>query len=95
MRRFAFIIHPLRFDDFARKYGFTRYLPPKLVEWAFKQVGPVMAGHVTGVRSPAGEELEGWLIGLPLTPRDYFVVPLRLGSSQINRGRGIGGTARG
>ncbi|AEJ38644.1 Shikimate/quinate 5-dehydrogenase [Sulfobacillus acidophilus TPY] len=75
MRRFAFIIHPLRFDDFARKYGFTRYLPPKLVEWAFKQVGPVMAGHVTGVRSPAGEELEGWLIGLPLTPEIILSSP--------------------
>jgi fatty aldehyde-generating acyl-ACP reductase len=68
MRRFAFILHPLRFDDFARKYPVTRYLPPKLVEWAFKKVGPVKTGHVTGVRSKTGEELEGWLIGLPLTP---------------------------
>lgn len=68
LRKFAFVVHPLRFDDFARKYGFTRYLPPKMVEWVFKQVGPVMTGHVTGVKSPTGEELEGWLIGLPLTP---------------------------
>ncbi|NMP22707.1 NAD(P)H-binding protein [Sulfobacillus harzensis] len=68
MRKFAFIIHPLRFDDFARKYPITQHLPPKLVEWAFKQVGPVTAGHVTGVHSPTGEELEGWLLGLPLTP---------------------------
>ncbi|MCY0878966.1 MAG: NAD(P)H-binding protein [Firmicutes bacterium] len=69
MRRFAFIIHPLTFEDFARKYPLTRYVPARLVEWAFKQVGPVMAGHVTGVRSLTGEELEGWLIGLPLTPQ--------------------------
>ncbi|AUW93369.1 MAG: shikimate dehydrogenase [Sulfobacillus thermosulfidooxidans] len=68
MRRFAFILHPLRFDDFARKYPFTRYLPQRLVESAFKHVNPVLAGHVTGVRSLTGEELEGWLIGLPLTP---------------------------
>ena len=68
MRRFAFVVHPLRFDDFARKYPVTQYLPPKLVEWAFKRVGPVKTGHVTGVRSKTGEELEGWLIGLPLTP---------------------------
>lgn len=68
MRRFAFIIHPLRFDDFARKYPITQHLPEKLVEWTFKQVGPVKTGHVTGVQSPTGEELEGWLIGLPLTP---------------------------
>ncbi len=68
MRRFAFIMHPLRFDDFARKFPVTQHLPPKLVEWAFKKVGPVKAGHVTGIRSKTGEELEGWLIGLALTP---------------------------
>ncbi|PSR21452.1 MAG: shikimate dehydrogenase [Sulfobacillus acidophilus] len=75
MRRFAFIIHPLRFDDFARKYPMTRHLPEKLVQWAFKQVGPVNAGHVTGVCSPTGEELEGWLIGLPLTPQILLQSP--------------------
>lgn len=68
MRRFAFIVHPLRFDDFARKFPITEHLPPKLVEWTFKQVGPIKTGHVTGVQSKTGEELEGWLIGLPLTP---------------------------
>lgn len=68
MRRFAFVIHPLRFDDFARKFPITNHLPPKLVQWAFKQVGPIKTGHVTGVKSLTGEELEGWLIGLPLTP---------------------------
>ncbi len=75
MRRFAFIIHPLRFDDFARKYRFTRYLPQGVVETAFKAVGPVMAGHTTGVRSLTGEELEGWLIGLPLTPKILLESP--------------------
>ncbi len=75
MRKFAFIIHPLRFDDFARKYPITQHLPPKLVEWAFKQVGPVMAGHVTGVQSKTGEELEGWLLGLPLTPEILLNAP--------------------
>lgn len=69
MRRFAFVLHPLRFDDFARKYAFTRYLPQSVVESAFKHVHPVLAGHVTGVRSLTGEDLEGWLIGLPLTPQ--------------------------
>ena len=69
MRRFAFILHPLRFNDFARKYPVTRYLPPRLVESVFKHIDPVLTGHVMGVHSLTGEELEGWLIGLPLTPR--------------------------
>lgn len=76
MRRFAFVIHPLRFDDFARKYRVTRYLPPTLVEAGMKHVPPMVAGHVTGVRSAAtGEELEGWLIGLPLTPKVLLESP--------------------
>jgi predicted amino acid dehydrogenase len=68
LRRFAFVLHPLRFDDFARKYPITRYLPKRAVEMAFKHVRPVLVGHVTGVHSLSGEDLEGWLIGLPLTP---------------------------
>ncbi|CAB1129804.1 Predicted amino acid dehydrogenase [Candidatus Hydrogenisulfobacillus filiaventi] len=76
MRRFAFIIHPLRFDDFARKFPVTRHLPPRLVEAAFKHVSPMVVGHVQGVVSAAtGEELEGWLIALPLTPRVLLESP--------------------
>jgi predicted amino acid dehydrogenase len=75
VRRFAFILHPLRFDDFARKYPVTRYLPPRLVESLFKHVNPVLAGHVTKVHSETGEELEGWLIGLPLTPQVILNAP--------------------
>lgn len=76
MRRFAFVVHPLRFDDFARKYRITRYLPPALVEAGMKHVPPMVAGHVTGVRSAAtGEGLEGWLIGLPLTPKVLMESP--------------------
>ncbi len=70
MRRFAFVIHPIRYDDFARKYKFTRYLPKLWVENAFKHVNPLIAAHVSGVRSTAtDEELQGWLIALTMTPR--------------------------
>lgn len=75
MRRFAFVVHPLRFDDFARKYPITRYLPQGLVESGFKMMGPIMTGHTTGVVSPTGEELEGWLIGLALTPKILLESP--------------------
>lgn len=69
MRRFAFVLHPLRLDDFARKFPFTRFLPDPVVERLFSYVPPLKVAHVTGVRSETGEELEGWLIGLPMTPR--------------------------
>jgi fatty aldehyde-generating acyl-ACP reductase len=69
VRRFAFVLHPLRLDDFARKFPFTRFLPDSLVERLFSVVPPLRVAHVSGVRSATGEELEGWLIGLPMTPR--------------------------
>ncbi len=73
---FAFLLHPLRIDDFARKYGFTRRLPPAWVEQAFKYVPPRFVSHVTGIRSAAGATAEGWFIGLALTPRTLLGSPL-------------------
>jgi fatty aldehyde-generating acyl-ACP reductase len=74
-RRFAFLMHPLRFDDFARKYPFTRRLPENMVESLFRHVPPMKVGRVTGVRSETGEELEGWLLGLAMTPRVLLETP--------------------
>jgi len=73
---FAFLLHPLRIDDFARRYPFTRRLPPAWVEAAFKYVPPRLVSHVTGIRSPAGATAEGWFIGLALTPRTLLGSPL-------------------
>ena len=73
---FAFLLHPLRIDDFARKYGFTRRLPPAWVEGAFKYLPPRLVSHVTGIRSASGATAEGWFIGLALTPRTLLASPL-------------------
>lgn len=85
MHRFAFVLHPLRDDDFARKYPITRHLPRSLVEWVFKRIHPMVVGHVTGVRAPTGEEIEGWLIGLPLTPRVILSAPYPWVLSKLER----------
>ncbi|MCS7234559.1 MAG: shikimate dehydrogenase [Armatimonadota bacterium] len=69
MERFAFVIHPLQVGDFARKFPFTRWLPARWVEAAFRHVPPLLVSHITGIRSEAGPEAEGWFIGLPMTPR--------------------------
>jgi predicted amino acid dehydrogenase len=73
---FAFLLHPLRIDDFARKYAFTRRVPPGWVEAAFKYVPPRLVSHVTGIRSSTGATAEGWFIGLALTPRTLLSSPL-------------------
>ncbi len=67
--RFAFVLHPLVIEDFARKFGFLRHAPPRSLEWLARFVPPVTASHITGIRSVAGAEAEGWFIGLPLTTR--------------------------
>ena len=74
--KFAFIIHPLRIADFARRYPITRKLPERLVELAFRPVPPRLMSHITGIRSATGARAEGWFIGLPLTPRTLLDSPL-------------------
>ena len=74
--RFAFLIHPLRIEDLARKYAFTRRLPAPLVEQGFKWIPPRLVSHITGIRSATGARAEGWFIGLPLTPKTLLESPL-------------------
>ena len=38
MEKFAFVLHPLVVDDFARKFPIMRYLPDSWIEGAMKHV---------------------------------------------------------
>jgi predicted amino acid dehydrogenase len=67
--RFAFVVHPLEIRDFARKFGVLRAAPGPALEWVARFVPPIVASHITGIRSSTGAEAEGWFIGLPLTSR--------------------------
>ena len=76
LEKFAFIMHPLDAKrDVARKYPFVKYLPNSVVEWGLKRTGPMAVSHITGVRSAAGAEAEGWFVGCPLTPRQMVELP--------------------
>lgn len=75
MERFAFVLHPLRVSDFARKFPVLNRLPERLVETAFRAVPPFKVSHITGVRSNTGAEAEGWFVGLPLTARMLLELP--------------------
>jgi predicted amino acid dehydrogenase len=76
MEKFAFIIHPIKARDVARKYPIARFVPDRLIEAYIKGRDPVVAAHVTGIRSATGEEAEGWFIGCPFTPRQFLSLPL-------------------
>ncbi len=72
MTKFAFIIHPLKPKDLARQYPVAKYFPDFALEAFLKRKSPVIASHVTGIRSITGAETEGWFIGCPLTPRQML-----------------------
>lgn len=77
MEKFAFVIHPLSAKkDIARKYPFVKLLPESAVEWALRHKSPMEVSHVTGIRSAAGVEAEGWLVGCPLSPKLIMSLPV-------------------
>lgn len=77
MERFAFVIHPLEAKrDIARKYPFVKLLPESWIEWGLKHKSPMLVSHITGVKSAAGPEAEGWFVGCPLTPNLLASMPL-------------------
>lgn len=76
MEKFAFIIHPLNAKrDISRKYPIAKFLPENTVEWIIKYKHPMVVSHITGIKSTAGPEAEGWLVGCPLTPRQLLNLP--------------------
>ncbi len=79
MEKFAFIIHPIDARrDVSRKggiYAAAKYLPEAAVEWAIKFKEPLVASHITGIKSLTGAEAEGWFIACPLTPNQMLTLP--------------------
>lgn len=79
MEKFAFIIHPIDVRrDVSRKggiYSIAKYLPEKTVESLIKYKEPIIASHITGIKSITGKEAEGWFIACPLTPRQLVTLP--------------------
>lgn len=70
MHRFAFLVHPLDLKrDVARKYPFVKFLPGSWIEAMLWRMRPKVLGQVRGVRTPAGAQTEGWLIGVPMTAK--------------------------
>lgn len=69
---FAFVIHPLKLKDVARKYPIARFAPDWLLEQFTARKSPVFGSTVRGVRSITGVELEGYFVACPLTPNQMM-----------------------
>jgi fatty aldehyde-generating acyl-ACP reductase len=75
---FAFIIHPIDPKrDVSRKFPrLGRVTPVWLIDFLSLFFPPVYISEVKGVRSAAtGNELQGWLLACPLTPKRMMSLP--------------------
>jgi fatty aldehyde-generating acyl-ACP reductase len=85
MNNFAFMIHPIEPQkDVARKFPLLGKLPPAVIDYFSRFFPPVYLGHIVGVRSRAtGQEIEGWLLACPVTPRRMLTLPLSTAYNKV------------
>ena len=98
--RFAFVIHPLSKKFFTKIEPLgtvVRVSPPvvtDVVEKAMAYLPPTVYSHVTGISSPTGAEVEGWLITVGGTPKEIlahdpeFTYDKLLAAAEVARGLG-------
>lgn len=76
--RFAFVIHPLSqsyLTNVEPLRTIEKYSPGVVMDGVEKVMAyapPMMYGPITGVRSPTGDEAEGWLITVGGTPKELL-----------------------
>jgi fatty aldehyde-generating acyl-ACP reductase len=85
MNNFAFMIHPIEPQkDVARKFPLLGKLPTGLIDHFSRFFPPVYLSHVIGICSDAtGEEIEGWLVACPMTPKRMLEIPLPVAYRKI------------
>jgi predicted amino acid dehydrogenase len=84
MEKFAFIIHPIDVRrDASRKYPILKLLPTRAIESLALRLAPKEMSHISGIESPTGAQAEGWLIGCPLSPRQFLELPPEISYEKI------------
>lgn len=78
MNTFAFIIHPIDPKrDASRKFPrAARFFTSKQIDFLSTFFPPMRISEIEGIRSAAtGEEIRGWFVACPLTPRRMLQLP--------------------
>ena len=85
MNNFAFMIHPIEPQkDVARKFPLLGKLPSGVIDYFSRFFPPVYLSHITGIRSEATrEEIEGWLVACPVTPKRMLEIPVSAAYTKI------------
>ncbi len=64
---FAFIVHSRNRKDLVRKFPLLRFLPQKLYDLLTLNLPPFVVSNITGLRDGQGNEINGILVGIPMT----------------------------
>jgi len=70
--RFVFIVHPLGFKDASKKYPLADKLPEGFIDIWTRYYWPIVGSEITGFKTKRNEEVNGWIIICPLTPRQMM-----------------------
>lgn len=74
MHKFAFIIHPIEYEDVSRKFKIMNKLPRKFVEGFARMLPPLKVSEITGVKSKYAET-EGYFVAVPLISNQMMSLP--------------------
>lgn len=68
---FVFVVHPLRVSDAfkIKAFSWLRNLPPQLLEMLLASVPPMLISKTRGIVDNEGNEVDGYLYALIMTPR--------------------------
>jgi len=75
LNKFAFLIHPLTFEDFFRKFGIARYLPETWANRLLTKLPPLRVSEISGVESAYGSTT-GNFVAVMLTSRQMVDLPV-------------------
>ncbi|HEY5257569.1 MAG TPA: hypothetical protein VIJ12_04245 [Candidatus Baltobacteraceae bacterium] len=74
-KKFCFVVHPLSLEDVARYEPGANGKGAPIIRKIMSWMPPWAPVHVTGVRTPAGIETEGWFVCAPLLPDQMLEFP--------------------
>ncbi|MBU1998490.1 MAG: hypothetical protein ABIG46_08720 [Candidatus Omnitrophota bacterium] len=66
MAKFAFIVNPVELNNIYQQFPFSRILPKIILKKALRLLPPLKIAQTRKFLSPAGEEIQGYFIALPL-----------------------------
>jgi fatty aldehyde-generating acyl-ACP reductase len=71
-KNFGFLVHPRNKKDFLIKFPYLKFLPEKALEFLMFHFPPVIASKITGLKNKDGEDINGYIIGITMTPRQML-----------------------